>query len=383
VRLRPEIVDRFLAGIGELMQRQSRLEALAHGAPAWPGQLAFDAELGDMQRVVSELRRRALDLRTTPVRRVLERLPRVASELARSLEKRVSVELFGEEVEVDRAVLDHLDEPLLHLVRNAVDHGIERPEQRERAGKPAVGTVAIHARRESGRLHLRVEDDGGGLDVEAVRRAAVRRGLLPEAVAEDLPLARAAELLFEPGMSTREHVSEVSGRGVGLDAVKRTLESLGGSVTLESRPGAGTRFDLEVPSMVALQRVLIVEVSKAALALATSRIEAVLDVAEGEVERTGREAFFVYRDEPLPLVDLSERVGFARIEPGYGAIVLVEVRGFRLGLLVERAVRECEVFVRPVPAILAALEPLGGAAILPDGVPVFLLEIAALVENAL
>lgn len=365
------------------MQRQARLEALARRAPAWAEQRAVEEELGGMQQALGELRRRALDIRTTPARRVLERLPRVASELARSLGKRVSVELHGEEVEVDRAVLDHLDEPLLHLVRNAVDHGIELPEARERAGKPPVGTVAIHARRESGRLHLRVEDDGGGLDVELVRRAAVRRGMLPEAVAEDLTLARAAELLFEPGMSTREQVSEVSGRGVGLDAVKRTLESLGGSVTLESRPGAGTRFDVELPSMVALQRMLIVEVRGATLGLATSRIDAVLDVADGELERAGHESFFVHKDEPLPLVDLGERIGFPCVPEGRGAVVVVEVRGFRLGLLVERALQECEIFVRPVPPILSGLEALGGAAILPDGVPVFLLEVGALVEKAL
>jgi two-component system chemotaxis sensor kinase CheA len=381
--VRAELVDRFLAGIGELMQRHSRLEALAGRAPAWPEQHALEEELAGMQRAVGQLRRRALDIRTTPARRVLERLPRVASELARSLGKRVSVELFGEEVEVDRAVLDHLDEPLLHLVRNAVDHGIEPPEVRERLRKPPVGTVAIHARRESGRLHLRVEDDGSGLDVDSVRRAAVRRGLLPEAVAEDLTLARAAELLFEPGMSTREQVSEVSGRGVGLDAVKRTLESLGGSVTLESRPGEGTRFEVELPSMVALQRVLIVETRGARLGLATGRIEAVLDVAETEIERAGDEAFFVHKGEPLPLVDLATRIGFESVPRGVGAVVLVEVRGFRLGLWVERALLECEIFVRPVPAILAGLEPLGGVAILPDGVPVFLLEVGALVENAL
>lgn len=365
------------------MQRQSRLETLAGGVPPWPALRAFQEELAEMQRAMSELRRRALDIRTTPARRVLERLPRVASELARSLGKRVCVEIHGEEVEVDRAVLDHLDEPLLHLVRNAVDHGIEPPALREQRGKPAVGSIEVHARTEAGRLRLLVADDGRGLDVEAVRRAAVRRGLLPEAVAEDLPLARAAELLFEPGMSTADRVSEVSGRGVGLDAVKRTLESLGGSVSLECTPGQGTRFEIDLPSMVALQRVLIVQVRGAALALATSRIETVHEASAGEIERAGHESFFVHKGEPLPLVDLSERVGFERIRPGRGAVVQLEVRGFRLGLLVERAVRECEIFVRPVPRVLAALEPLGGAAILPDGVPVFLLEVSALVESAL
>ena len=167
------------------MQRQARLEVLYRDAPAWELHRELREELDGMENVVRELRRRALDIRTTSVRRVLQRLPRTASDIARALGKRARVELLGEEVEVDRAVLDHLDDPLLHLVRNAVDHGIEPPEERVRKGKDPVGTIRLSASQASGRLYVTVEEDGRGIDLEKVRQRAVERGLLAEMVAED------------------------------------------------------------------------------------------------------------------------------------------------------------------------------------------------------
>jgi two-component system chemotaxis sensor kinase CheA len=381
VRVRTQAIDRFLAGVGELGQRQSCLEALHRAAPLWELHREFGDELYGMARVFRELRRDVMDIRLTPVRRVLERLPRVAGELAHGLGKKVRVELAGEEVEADRAVLDHLDEPLLHLVRNAVDHGLETPEERKRANKDPVGCIRLSASAASGRLHVRLEEDGRGIDVEAVRRRAIDRGLLLEPVAEDLPPERIFELIFEPGISTRDEVTTVSGRGVGLDAVKRTIESLGGTVSVESQPGRGTAFEIELSSMVALQRVLVLEISGERVALPVTPVEAVLAVGEGRVERAGGEAFFVWKDEPIPLIDLAERLVLAPPPVDRaGNVVVLDVRGFRLGLRIDRAVSDLEVFVREVPPVLSQLKPLGGVAILPDGVPVFLLEVGALVE---
>ena len=364
------------------MQRQARLEALHRDAPAWELHREFCEELDGMEKVVRELRRRALDIRTTSVRRVLQRIPRTANDLARALGKRVRVELVGEEVEVDRAILDHLDEPLLHLVRNAVDHGIETPEERKRAGKDPVGTIRLSATQSSGRLYVQVEEDGRGIDLEKVRQRAVERGLVAEMVAEDLPAERICELIFEPGISTRDEVTEVSGRGVGMDAVKRGVESLGGSVTLANRPGAGTLAEIELPTMDALQRVLVLEVGTERVVIPVGQLQSVLSVAEAQVERAGIDAFFVFKDEPLPLLDLSEHIGLGPSPTRSSANVLVfETRGFGFGLLIDRAVSDLEVFVREVPDLLAGIKVLGGVAILPDGDPVFLLEPGSLVES--
>ena len=343
----------------------------------------FREELDGIERVVRELRRRALEIRTTPVRRVLERLPRVASELARALGKRVEVTLSGDEVEVDRAVLDHLDDPLLHLVRNAVDHGIESPAKRSLAGKDPIGRIELSAARVRGRLKVRLEDDGAGIDIEAVRRRAVERGM-PLAVAEDLPDDHVAELLFEAGMSTKDEVSTISGRGVGLDAVKRQIEALGGTLALTSGPGAGTCFEIDLPSMVALQRVIVLEVAGERVALPASRIERVLDQSEGTVEGTGGEAFFVWKDEPMPLLDLASQVmAESQALPERGRVLVLEHQGFRFGLLVDRVAADHEVFVRELPSVLAGRNALAGVAVLNDGQPVFLLEPGALVGDFL
>jgi two-component system chemotaxis sensor kinase CheA len=368
--------------VGELLQRQARLETIHQASPFWERHGEFTDELEGMARVVRELRERALDIRTTPVRRVLDRFPRVAAELAHSLGKKVQVELSGEEVELDRAVLDYLYDPLLHLVRNALDHGIEKPEERSGKGKPEAGTIRLSAAAASGRVRVRIEDDGAGIDVERVRARAVEQGLLVEAVAEDLPPERILEFIFEPGLTTRSSVTSVSGRGVGMDAVKRGIESLGGTMEVESRRGEGTAFEIDLPSVVALQRVVIVEAAGERVALPAVAVVAVLGLAEGKVEGVGPDAFFVWGDEPLPLVDLASRLGLETPPEGSrGAIVVVEMQAFRLGLRVDRVAAHLEVFVRKVPGLLGSIPLLGGGAILPDGVPVFLLEVGHLVEE--
>ncbi|MFQ5515111.1 MAG: chemotaxis protein CheA [Myxococcota bacterium] len=386
VRIRTGVVDRFLAEVGELVQRQSRLEALQRESPLWQIPREFTDELEGMARVVRELRRRVLDMRTTPLRRVFERLPRVASELARELDKRVRVELSGDECEADRAVVDHLADPLLHLVRNAVGHGLEAPAEREAAGKSPVGEVRVAARTAGGRLVVELVDDGRGIDIERVRRRAIERGRLLEEVAEDLTPEQVCELIFEPGISTSPTVTALSGRGVGLDAVKRAIESLGGSIRVESLPAQGTRFEIELSSMAALQRVLVVEIGGERIALPVDPLEAVVPVEEGSVERAGSESFFVWKDDPIPMLDLAERLGLPTApEPSSvrGHVLIGETRGFRLALRVDRAASDLEVFVREVPPLLSGLQPLGGLAILPDGIPVFLIELSVLVESFL
>ncbi len=333
--------------------------------------------LDRMDRAVSELQRRALSLRTAPLLRVLDPLPRVARDVARAAGKKVEVVFEGAELELDRAILDRLSDPLVHLVRNAVDHGIEDPDERVRRGKNRVGQIVVSAQREKDSIRLVVRDDGGGIDLESVRDRAVDAGLLHADLAEDLPASEVAALVFRPGLSTRDEVSEISGRGVGMDAVKATVESLGGWVELESQLGVGTSTALGVPVTAAVQRVLLVGVSNEMVAIPIGKVERALEVTQETIEHSGREAFALIDDEPVPVIDLAETLALPSSDPGDGPAILVltEVRGARIALRVTRLAGQEEIYVKPVPAFLDAARALAGLTVLGNGSPVFTLDL--------
>jgi two-component system chemotaxis sensor kinase CheA len=264
---------------------------------------------------------------------------------------------------------------LVHLIRNAVDHGLEMPDARREAGKPEAGRILIQARRERDSIRVSVEDDGAGLDLEAVRARAVAAGLVHGDLAEDLPPDQIAALVFRPGLSTRQTVSDVSGRGVGMDAVKATVEALGGRVELASRSGLGTTTSLVVPITAAIQRVLLVGSGPETVALPISKVERIVELEPGAIERAGRESFALVDDVPVLVVDLAERLGLkAGSTEGLVQLVLAEIRGERIGLLVERLEGQQEIYVKPVPSLLTGLRLLGGLTVLGDGRPIFLLD---------
>lgn len=372
IRVRTDTLDRFLGVVGEVILSSSQLRTSA-------GDLQMSAELSAgfdaVERRVNELQRRVLDLRTTPLSRVLEGLPRTVRQLAELLGKRVEVELSGAELDLDRSILDRLNEPLLHIVRNAVDHGIESPEVRRAAGKSETGHIGIAARREKDCIVIDVTDDGAGIDLDSVRRRAIESGLLHPDLAEDLPPEDIAALIFRPGISTAESVSEVSGRGVGMDAVKATIESLGGVVELRSQRGQGTTTSVVVPITAAVQRVLLCEVSGERVAFPITKVERILEVPRASIERSGAESFCLIDDEPLLVLDLAEQLAVATPEPVEAVpLVVVDIRGERVAVRVERFVGQQEIYVKPIPELLAGVKLLAGLTVLGDGSPIFLLD---------
>ena len=331
----------------------------------------FDA----VERRVTELQRRVLDLRTTPLLRVMETLPRTARQLAEQLGKRVEVAQEGTELDLDRSILDRLNEPLLHLVRNAVDHGIESPEARVAAGKDEIGHINITARREQDSIVIEVEDDGAGIDLESVRSRAIEAGLLHPGLAEDLPPREIAALVFHPGISTADRVSAVSGRGVGMDAVKAAIESLGGLVELHTENGVGTTTRVVVPIAAAIQRVLLCAVSGERVALPITKVERILEVPAQGIECSGPESFVLIDDEPVLVLDLAERLALGSPPaPEAVSLVVVDVRGEPVAVRVERFLGQQEIYVKPVPELLCELRLLVGFTVLGDGSPVFLLD---------
>lgn len=376
VRVNTETLDRFLSTVGEVILNSSQVRTAAQsGTTKGAAQLA--AGLDRMDRVVGDLQLRALELRTTPLQRIVEPLPRLARGVAQSCGKRVEVEIRGAELELDRSILDRLSDSLVHLVRNAVDHGIETPEARSAAGKPETGRVGIEARREKDSIRIAVSDDGAGMDLEAVRRRAVEAGLVHPHIAEDLPAEDLAALVFRPGFSTARAVSEISGRGVGMDAVRATLESLGGGVEFVTLPGRGTTTTLTVPITAAVQRVLLLGLGAEIVALPIARVERIVELPFREIERSGREAFVLLDEDPVPVFGLAEKLGLAPPpESGDRAatLVLTDVRDERVALLVDRVAGQQQIYVKPVPDLLGPVRALAGLTILGDGRPVFVID---------
>jgi two-component system chemotaxis sensor kinase CheA len=376
VRVRTESLDKFLGAVGEVILSTRQLRGATSDEGEAPNRAAISESYDRVERRVNELQRRVLDLRTTPLARVMENLPRVARKIAERSGKRVDVQLLGTELELDRSILDRLNEPLLHIVRNAVDHGLETAEERIPAGKPETGRVVIEARREKNSIVIEVCDDGRGIDLDSVKQRAIESGLLHAGLADDLPASEIALLIFKPGLSTATDVSDISGRGVGMDAVKATIESLGGSVQIETEKGYGTTTRLEVPITAAVQRVLLVAVQEEAVALPMIKVQRIMEVERESIEWSSGEAFTLIDDEPTLVLDLASCIKLDRCElDEVVRLVLIELRGESVALLVDRFISQQEVYVKPVPELLTSARILAGMTILEDGNPVFLLDL--------
>jgi len=361
--------------VGEVILSSSQLRTASRpdGAASAPG---VAVGLDRMDRAVADLQRRALELRTTPLQRIVEPLPRMAREIAQRVGKRVEVEIRNAEIELDRSILDRLSDPLVHIFRNAVDHGIEEPALRLAAGKPEAGRIVVDARREKDLIHIDVRDDGAGIDLEALRARAVKAGIVVSALAEDLPPEEVAALVFQPGLSTAESVSDISGRGVGMDAVRATIQSLGGHVELATECGRGTTMTLVVPITAAVQRVLLLGVSDEIVAIPIAKVERILEIADANIERTGQDAFTLVDDDPLPVISLAAQLAFEPCEAqAVAVLVLADVRGEVMALQADSIVGQQQIYVKPVPELLSSRTVLTGLTLLGEGRPVFLLDI--------
>ncbi|MBV9775341.1 MAG: chemotaxis protein CheW [Gemmatimonadetes bacterium] len=373
-------LDVLLDQIGELAQEVTVLQEWA--AANRPALDAVGVRRGLLERIealgaaAEGAARTATDLRLVPVRRVLGRFPVLARDLAREQGKRLRIELEGEATQLDKSTADALAEPLLHLVRNAVDHGIETPEERERAGKPPEATLVFRAAQEGDRVRIEVEDDGRGLDVAAVAERAREQGLL--APGTELSPDEAAELIFRPGFSTRRVASSVSGRGIGLDAVREAVVRLRGSLVVEEgEEGSGTRFVLRLPLTVARIPALFFEAGGERLAIPSADVEET--VRAGPVERVGAAEVVRVRDEVLPLARPARLLGWD--EGGAPRFLVVVRSGARaVAVAADRLLDQRPATVRALPAALGSPAGVSGATVAPDGRVVLLLDPAGIVE---
>lgn len=375
-------LDQLLNLVGELIVHRTKLNELARQvADLVPG--AGPELLGAVQQVASvstQLQETIMDVRMLPIRHVFERFPRLVRDLARQQGKQVELVLQGEDTRVDKAVIDELGEPLVHLIRNAVDHGIEPPAVRVARGKPSAGTLFLSAAQESNQVVITLVDDGGGIDAEGVRRRARERGLIGED--EVVSDREAIQLIFTEGFSTARTVTDVSGRGVGLDVVVHSLERLNGLIEAETIPGAGTKFTLQLPLTLAIITVLMVEVGGLVYALPSGAVVESLRYSKDEVTRMGGRDTLRVRERVVPLVHLSELFDARPADGDEGYAVIVGRGDKRLGLTVDRLRGQQDVVIKALdPVVAEATVGIAGATILGDGRVVLILDVAALFEG--
>jgi two-component system, chemotaxis family, sensor kinase CheA len=377
VRVDAERLDQLMHLMGELVVQRTRVEALSAEAEV-PG---LSHAMQELTRCSQALQAIVMQVRMIPVEAVFLRLPRLVRDLSAKLGKQVELELVGQDTELDRTVVDALGDPLVHLVRNALDHGFETPTERKAAGKPAAGALRISARHSGGNVVISVADDGRGVDAAAVASTAVRRGLLTAEQAEGLDPARAIDLLFAPGFSTREAASDVSGRGVGMDAVRSKVREVGGEVWMTSEPGQGTIAQIRLPLTLAIMPALLVRAGERTYGIALDRIDRSVMLAEHPVRSAAGQRMLVLGDAVMPLYDAATALGHPADEDCEFAVI-VHGHDRRVALAVSELVGQHELVTRPLPPDVAELAPVSGAAVLPDGDIALLVDCDALTTDS-
>jgi two-component system chemotaxis sensor kinase CheA len=314
----------------------------------------------------------------TPVWQVFDRFPRLVRDLSRRLGKQVAFRIEGKEIELDRAILDDIGDPLVHLLRNAVDHGIESPEQRQAAGKPEEGTIELSAMRERATVAVRVRDDGRGIDRPRILEKAKTLGLVDDDV-DDLSDEMLIRVLGRSGISTAAEVSDVSGRGVGIDAVAHTVRALGGVLAVESTVGDGTTFTLRLPTTLAIVPALITRVGEERYALPVTHVAETLDLDAQVVTRVNERDAMTLRDQVVPLVHLRRMLEVEGDVPPRSPVIVLQMGERRSGLVVDQLVGRQEIVVKTFAPPRGMLPIFSGATILGEGRPVLILDAGGLV----
>lgn len=374
IRVELRRLDNLMKQVGELVVARNRLVALAGGAPG----SELEELAGRIARLVGQVQGEVIAARMTPVGEVFERFPRLVRDLARELGKEIRCEMEGEAIELDRSILDEVGEPLLHLVRNAADHGIELPAARVEARKPAEGRILVAAARERNVVALRVSDDGRGIDRDAILAKAKRDGVV-DGAAERLTDDQLLRVLARPGFSTAHQVSGVSGRGVGVDVALTRVRAIGGTLEIQSQPGRGTTFTIRVPLTLAIVRALLAEAGGERYAVPLAYVAETVEFDPAAVTAVRDREAVVVRDRVIPTVHLRDLVAARRgTVPLRRPTVILEVGERRAALVVDALVGQQDIVVEPFDAPNGVPPYVGGATILADGAPALILDAAAL-----
>jgi two-component system chemotaxis sensor kinase CheA len=375
-------LDSVMNIVGELIVQKTQLETLARGTTGQSERVSAHelTKIGrNLDRKLNDLQRSVIEIRMVPVGQIYTKLARTVRKIARELGKEIELTLRGEETELDKMMVEELSDPLMHIIRNAIDHGIEPAEERVRLGKPPVGRVTLDAYQTGNSVVIDIRDDGRGIDAEAVRRVAVARGLLGPH--ESIDPQRAVEILFMPGFTTAAAVSEISGRGVGLDVVKRNLQELKGNIEVHSAPGEGSTFRISLPITLAIIQALVVRAGDDAYAIPLTSVEESLRIHPSEILSVeGREVFNL-RESAIPLLRLSDAFGIG--SPGREKLFIVVTRAGerQIGLVVDALVRQQEIVIKSIGERLKAIPGIAGATEVGENEIILVIDVGSLIET--
>ncbi|MEC4680886.1 MAG: chemotaxis protein CheA, partial [Nitrospirota bacterium] len=386
VRVETRRLDNVMNLVGELVLGRNRLVKLGFGLEEQDEMNPLVRELGvnlaQLSLVTSDLQLAVMKTRMVPIRKVFSRFPRLVRDLSNKLGKQVRLDLIGEETEVDKTVADAMGDPLVHLVRNSLDHGLETVEERKRNGKIPEGSVRLAAYQEGNSIVIRIEDDGRGLQIDKIAEKALAKGLISHSELSSMSPRDIMKLIFLPGFSTVEHVSDLSGRGVGMDVVRTNISRLNGSLELNSEPGRGSKMTIKLPLTVAIIQALMVEVECATFAVPLASVIEATKITKGDIKSVNGQPVLNLRERILPLLDLGQTFQIPKEHSSDECFVVVlAVGAHRFGIVVDRLRAQEEVVIKPLGDFLSNVQGVAGATITGDGKVVLILDIADLVQH--
>jgi two-component system chemotaxis sensor kinase CheA len=373
--------------VGELIISRSMMQQtvrdFSRRFPRDPLRGRFHDILAQQTRVLNDLQRSVMKIRMVPVEQLFRRFPRVVRDVSKITGKDVRLHLSGQSTDLDKSILDALAEPMTHLVRNAVDHGIVAPASRVAAGKPEQGTIKLNAYYQANQVAIEISDDGGGIDPQRVADKALASGIVTREKLAAMDESEILNLIFEPGFSTAAQVTEVSGRGVGLDVVKTVLERMKGTVSVHTRLGEGTTFQLRVPMTLAIIKALMFRAGTQVFAVPIGNVLEITRASTDEIHRIDNHEVLSLREQVLTLVRLDCLGGQSgQNERRRSFVVVVAVAGRKFGLLVDHLLGEGELVIKPLDSDLISTSLVSGASIMGDGSVVLILDVAAIVEKS-
>jgi len=377
VRVDIEKLDNLMNLMGELVINKVRLEQI--------GQTHRIADLTEtleqMDRVTTDLQNIVMKVRMVPVSTVFNRFPRMVRDIAKELNKEINLTIEGEETELDRTVIDEIGDPIMHLLRNSCDHGVEEPDVREKKGKPRQGEVGLIARHEGNNVVIMVTDDGAGIDATKIKNKAIEKGMITQEEADKMDDADAVRIIFAPGFSTADHISDISGRGVGMDVVRSKIEALSGHVDVETKIDEGSIFKIKLPLTLAIIQAMLVRVQEEMYAIPLGSIDSTINIQPDEIKTVQNKEVIVLRGEIIPIIRMEKMLQVPHVKDSDETFVVVVHTGeTKAGIVVDSLIGQQEIVIKTLGSLFTGLKMFSGATVLGDGRVALILDVATMMQ---